>query len=68
MLVRYIGPAQRIVIAGTGQVVPRGETVEVDDELGADLLRQSRAWAPADPDPDDTPDHPAPRRRRTQEA
>lgn len=68
MLVRYVGPARRVVIAATGQTVDRDAVVEVDDELGASLLDQPRAWAPADPDPDDTPDHPAPRRRRTQEA
>lgn len=36
-------------IATTGQVVEPGETVEVDDELGASLCEQVDVWAAATP-------------------
>lgn len=42
----------------TGQVVEPGETVEVDDELGASLCEQPANWASATPR-----SKPKPRRR-----
>jgi hypothetical protein len=75
VLVRYCGPAAAVVIAATGQRVARGETVEVDAELGAALVRQA-AWSAADETPldpaaptDPTPSKPRrPRRTSTEES
>ncbi len=34
-------------ILATGQTVENGSEIEVDDELAAELLKQSEIWAPA---------------------
>jgi hypothetical protein len=36
-------------IAATGQLVQPGETIEVDDDLGASLCEQVDVWADATP-------------------
>lgn len=67
MLIRYLGPSRAAVIAATGQTVPRGDTVDVPDDLGARLVAQA-AWSTATSDPDPAPDTEPPstgRRRRT---
>lgn len=46
--ITYIGPASDgVEIAATGQVVPQGGTVEVDDALADALCEQVDAWQPA---------------------
>ena len=44
--VTYIGPhSEGVEIAATGQVVAKGESVDVPDEIAEGLLEQSDAWA-----------------------
>lgn len=40
MKVKYTGPSAEVEIAATGDVVERGNTVEVSDELGKSLCEQ----------------------------
>lgn len=47
MEIRYCGPHDVVEIAATGQVVARGDTVDVADaELAAALLEQPDNWQP----------------------
>lgn len=48
MKVTYNGPIDVVEIAATGQVVERGQTVEVPDDLGKSLCEQD-IWAEAKP-------------------
>lgn len=59
MKVTYNGPCDAIELADTGQIIERGQSVEVDDELGFRLVEQSSfdtdpktvlAFAGEDPD------------------
>lgn len=45
MKVTYPGPLEAVVLAATDQLVARGQSVEVDAVLGADLVAQG--WTPA---------------------
>lgn len=49
MNVVYVGPFDEVFVpdvnAPIGAVVKRGETVSVDDDLGASLLAQPSNWA-----------------------
>lgn len=55
MKITYVGPfTDGVEIAATGQVVAKGGTVEVADELGAALCEQSGNWVPAEPKPGKT--------------
>jgi hypothetical protein len=46
MKVTYNGPIDAVEIAATGQVVERGQTVEVPDDLGKSLCEQD-IWSEA---------------------
>lgn len=50
MLVKYIGPIEAVEIAATGDIVARGDTIEVDTDLGIGLCEQTVNWEPADAD------------------
>ena len=45
MKIRYRGPHDQVEIAATGQIVDRGGTVDVDDEIAAALCEQD-CWQP----------------------
>lgn len=56
MRIKYVGPCgDGVEIAATGQVVAKGEVVDVSDELGAGLLEQPENWQPASPAKATTP-------------
>lgn len=44
MKIVYVGPAEGVTIADSGQYVAKGDTVEVDTELAERLLEQD-VWA-----------------------
>lgn len=46
MKIRYIGGHDEVEIDETGQVCKRGETVEVDNDLGKRLAEQKSNWEP----------------------
>lgn len=48
----YTGPLEGVEVAATGQTVPYGGTVEVDDALAESLLAQADVWADAADDPE----------------
>lgn len=50
MKITNVSPAAR-TIAATGQSCEAGETIEVDDDLGASLCEQVDVWAKAQPTP-----------------
>lgn len=41
MKIKYTGPYEAVEIAATGQVVKRGDVVDVPEEVGASLLKQN---------------------------
>lgn len=45
MKVTYPGPLEAVILAATDQIVERGKSIEVDADLGADLIAQG--WTPA---------------------
>lgn len=45
MQIRYTGPFDQVEIAATGQVVDRGQTVDIEDQaVAAALLTQADTW------------------------
>lgn len=46
MQIRYVGPHKSIEIAATRQVVARGDTVDVDQKVARQLVKQA-AWEKA---------------------
>lgn len=50
MQVKYVGMFDEVLApAVSGSPIRKGETIEVDDALGADLLRQEENWASVSP-------------------
>ena len=45
--VKNVSPLGDLDVPALRRIVAAGEVVEVDDELGANLLEQSANWAPA---------------------
>ena len=43
--IRYDGPFRAVEVPAAGVVVQRGETVEVEPEVAASLLRQKDNWS-----------------------
>lgn len=63
----YVGPHDEVELAATGQVVRRGEPVEVDPDLAEQLDEQPANWAKPNtnaakdaPKPKASPPDPAP--------
>lgn len=46
MRVKYVGPFAAVEVPDADLLVERGETVEVDDAVGARLVEQADNWQP----------------------
>lgn len=44
--IRYVGPHDEVQIAATGQIVPRGHQVEIEDDDLAKSLLEQEVWEP----------------------
>lgn len=51
MKIRYVGPHQTVEIAATGQICPKGETVDVKADLARSLVKQA-SWEKVKPKPE----------------
>lgn len=48
MRVEYCGPYDEVDVPDLDALVPKGQPIEVDEEIGLRLLEQPKNWRPAE--------------------